>query len=375
MRRIGKAIRRRITPDRQSDPTHQPIKLIPEGPAIGRVLMSYATKVYNDILQGKPLDKTHVSAWQNFQISRAFLDLGFEVEVFHFEDARYRPEDKFDVVVDIMSNLGRLADSQSYEAIKILYPTFAHWTVHNLRSYQRHRAIAERRGVAIAPKRLVVPNDSVERSDHVLCKGGDFGRSTYAYTETPVTPVNQLRPHAIDEFIERKPDRCRKNFVWIGGSSAVHKGLDLVLEAFTQMPGLKLTVIGNVPDEKRFCAVYRKELFEAPNINVAGWVDTLSPRFREICENSVAIIAPSATELGCGSVIAGMMNGLVPIVSEGTDVDVSGFGILLEKDTVPCVRSAVEQLSASSAADLRVFSGAAREASQLRYGSDLFLSS
>jgi glycosyltransferase involved in cell wall biosynthesis len=335
--------------------------------------MSYATKVYQDILQGESLDKTHVSAWQNFQISRTFLDLGFEVEVFHFEDPKYTPSAACDVIIDIMSNLGRLADGQQIDPVKILYPTFAHWTVHNMRSYQRHRAIAERRGVAIAPKRLVAPNDSVERADHILCKGGEFGRSTYAYTETPVQAVAQIHPHAISEFLARKPDQCRKRFIWIGGSSAVHKGLDLVLEAFSQLPEFGLTVIGNVPEERPFCSAYRKELFEAENISVAGWVDTLSPRFRDICENAIGIIAPSATELGCGSVIAGMMNGLIPIVSEGADIDVSGFGVELGEDTVRCVRNAVVSLAESPAVDLAAFSEAARDASLERYGQERFL--
>ena len=370
---VKSRIRNLLSGSPGTSPAMVPIRLIPENRSNGRVLMSYATKVYHDFLNGKPLDRTHVSAWQNFQISRIFLDLGFEVDVIHFEDQDYEPAGSYDVIFDIVSNLGRLADRYGPETKKILFPMFAHWSVHNLRSYIRHRSLAERRGVAIAPKRLLKPNDSVERADYILCKGGEFGRSTYAYSSTPVTPLTQPRPHAIDEFIERDHDRCRRNFIWIGGSSAVHKGLDLVLEAFVARPDLQLTVLGKVTEEGPFCGVYRSELFESGNVLAAGWVDTLSPQFRSICANAIALVAPSATEISCGSVICGMMNGLIPIVCESTDIDVSDFGICVASDTVEDIQAAIDELSAMPTSELAARSEASRQVSQERYGGEQFV--
>jgi len=347
--------------------------LLPDKAPTGGVLMSYSTRVYHDLLAGKGFDRTHVSAWQNFHIARIFLDLGFEVDVFHFEDHEYLPDGSFDVIVDVVSNLARLADSLGPGTVKILYPMFAHWTVHNRNSYQRHRALAERRGIAIPPKRLLEPNDSVARADQVFCKGGVFGRGTYAYSKTPVIPVTQIHPHAINEFLERDFDACARNFIWIGGSSAVHKGLDLVLEAFAELPDLNLTILGNVADEKPFVAAYRRELFELPNIRVAGWVDTMSDEFRHIASSAAAVVAPSATELSCGSVIAAMMNGLIPIATETTDIDVSGIGFSIAADSVADVRDAVLKAAATTPASLRELSHAARAASQERYGGDKFI--
>ena len=337
--------------------------------------MSYATRVYRDLLEGKDFDRTHISAWQNFNMSRAFLDLGFQVDVFHFEDHEYLPRGNYDVIVDVVSNLGRLADSLGPGTVKILYPMFCHWTVHNARSLARHRALAERRGVALPPKRLLEPNDSVERADHIFCKGGAFGTRSYAYSKTPVVPVNQIHPHAINEFIERDHAACARSFLWIGGSSAVHKGLDLVLEAFAGMPELSLVVIGNVGDERRFVELYRKELYTLPNIRVAGWVDTMSTQFRELAARSVALVAPSATELSCGSVIAGMMNGLIPIATESTDIDVSGIGLSITEDSVDGVRAAIARAADLAPGALRELSYAARTASQERYGGDRFIAS
>jgi glycosyltransferase involved in cell wall biosynthesis len=372
---IRKRFRRLFSDSRQQLPGNGFIRLTPERPAIGRVLISYATNVYLDLLQGKDIDRTHISAWQNCQISSTFLDLGFEVDIFHFEDHEFTPDGEYDVALDIASNLGRIADNQAAPLVKILYPAFAHWTEHNTRSYIRHRALANRRGVSIPPKRLVTPNDSVERANHIMCKGGNFGRMTYAYSGTKLTPVIQIRPAAIDQFIKRNVCECKRNFVWIGGSSAVHKGLDLLLEAFADMPDMNLTVIGNVPSERLFAQTYKTELFGTPNIRAVGWVDTMSPEFHQIVSNSLAIVAPSATELSCGSVIAGMMSGLIPVTTEGTDIDVSEIGISIKTDTVNEVREAVLAIANETDTALQDMSRASWEASQSRYGRAKFLNS
>ncbi|MFQ5642230.1 MAG: glycosyltransferase [Thiogranum sp.] len=276
-------------------------------------------------------------------------------------------------MVDIVSNIGRLADRLDPDCIKILHPMFSHWTIHNSRNYARHAALAQRRGVALKPLRLVEPNDSVERADYITCRGGTFSRSSYAYGDTPILRLPQLTPAAIDGYIDRDMEKCRNRFVWLGGSGVVHKGLDLLLEAFAGLPDCHLTVCGRVSREKSFQSLYRRELYELPNIDTIDWIDTLSDQFRRIVTDSAALVLPSASELSCGSVIAGMMTGLVPVTTPGTDIDVSGIGFSIEEDSVAAVRAAVCAVRDQSAAELAEMSQAAREAASRRYGRDRFL--
>jgi len=372
---IGRRVSRLFDSGRKPQTATGIVRLTPEKAVSGRVLMSYATQVYLNLLAGEEFDRTHISAWQNFNMARTFLDLGFEVDVFNFEDSGFLPNRSYDVAIDIVSNLGRIGENQPDGLIKILFPMFAHWTEHNFRSYARHRSIAHRRGASIKPKRLITPNDAVEQADVIFCKGGEFGQSTYSYSDTTVIPLIQSGPNALDEFVSRDVGHARNNFVWLGGSSAVHKGLDLVLEAFAELPQLNLTVIGKVPEERQFAEVYRKELFEMPNIQAVGWMDTLSDEFRQVISRSVAIVAPSATEMSCGSVIAGMMSGLIPIVTEGADIDVSGIGFNVREDSVDGVRQAILELESESDGSLADLSRAAWEARRQRYGKQKFLDS
>ena len=60
----------------------------------------------------------------------------------------------------------------------------------------------------------------------------------------------------------------------------VHKGLDLVLEAFAATPELQLTVCGPVDRERNFNDFYRRELYRTPNIRTVGWIDVAGREFR-----------------------------------------------------------------------------------------------
>jgi len=349
------------------------VRLQPEKQVRGRMLLSYATEVYERLLRGEAFDRPHISAWHNFQISRTFLDLGFQVDVIPFNDHHAIPHADYDVMVDIVSNLGRLADRLGPDCIKILHPMFSHWSVHNSRSYARHAALAQRRGAALIPQRLLEPNDSVERADYITCRGGAFSRRSYDYGKAPMLRLPQLTPTAINGYIGRDMERCRNRFVWLGGNGMVHKGLDLLLEAFAGLPDCHLTVCGRVSREKSFESLYQRELYELPNIETIDWIDTLSDRFRHIVTGSVALILPSAAELSCGSVIVGMMTGLIPITTPSTDIDVSEIGFSIEEDSVSAVRSAVCAVRDQPAARLSEMSRAAWEAAGQRYGRDKFL--
>jgi hypothetical protein len=69
------------------------------------MLLSYATQVYQRLLSGGPINRKHISAWHNFQISRPFLDLGFQIDVIPFDDHQFTPKVDYDVMVDIVSKI------------------------------------------------------------------------------------------------------------------------------------------------------------------------------------------------------------------------------------------------------------------------------
>ncbi|MES2006540.1 MAG: glycosyltransferase [Patescibacteria group bacterium] len=140
-------------------------------------------------------------------------------------------------------------------------------------------------------------------------------------------------------------EKVKGNFIWFGGAGAVHKGLDLVLEAFATMPEYTLTVYGKLGNEDDFTHAYDKELFHTPNIHMKGWVDPGSPEFAHATTHSLAIIYPSCSEGTAGSVVLAMHAGLIPIISRETGVDVEDFGIVLKENTIQEIQTMVRNLS------------------------------
>ena len=69
----------------------------------------------------------------------------------------------------------------------------------------------------------------------------------------------------------------------------MHKGLDLVLEAFAGMPDHHLYVCGPLQQEKDFVKAFYTELYETPNIHAVGWVDLEGPEFLEIVNKCVGL--------------------------------------------------------------------------------------
>ena len=85
------------------------------------------------------------------------------------------------------------------------------------------------------------------------------------------------------------------------------------------------------------------------------------------------MIIPSASELGCGSAIAGMMNGLIPVVTPSTDVDVKDIGFSITNECVEGMKDIVRLVDAQSDSTLYEMSRNAWEAVDARYGRERFL--
>src|SRR5258708_20648663 len=174
-----------------------------------------------------------------------------------------------------------------------------------------------------------MPKSAIEFAHCGTVLGNQFTLDTVRYAHKPLYPV-PIIPCGCYGWPEGKDcDSCRNRFLWFGSGGVVRKGLDLVLEAFAEMPDYHLTVCGPVHADEDFEQAYHEELYDTPNIETIGWIDIDGPKFRDICMNSVAMIYPSSAEGQCGGVITCMHAGLIPVISYGSGVDGYDFGSIL----------------------------------------------
>ena len=331
------------------------VSLRPRGKPVGHVLLSYLTGPFVQ----RQVANYHSNYWECRQMAQTFLDLGMAVDVIDWHDKRFVPRREYRFLVDIGCSLPRLAPLVGKDCVKLMHATGKHWLFQNRAELERLTDVLRRRGVALEPRRQVPTGCAVELADCITVLGNQMTADTFQYAGKPVyrIPLSSAAEFSWDEA--KDFDRVRRRFLWLGSGGMVHKGLDLVLEAFAAMPELELVVCGPVEGESDFQNLYHRELYETPNIRTAGWVDVTSPEYAAIAREVVGMVYPSCSEGSAGCVIVGLHGGLIPIVSRETGVDVDKFGIELPRNTIEEIRRSARAVSDRSAAELRQQSRAA----------------
>ena len=317
------------------------------GPAQGTVVLSYLT----DSFTVDAAAHFHSNRWECRAMARAFQDAGFEVDVINHDDRVYAPPADCAAIVDLHANLDRLAALAPPSARRIFHATGAHWEFQNRAEHARLAALLARRGVSLPPRRQVPPSRAIETAQFATTTGNAFTIGTFAFAGKSMRRVPISSVFVQDWNGARNFAECGRRFLWLGSFGFVHKGLDLVLEAFAHTPGLHLTVAGALDLEPDFMQAFSREL-SLPNVQVAGWVDTKSEAFRQLLATHGAIVYPSCSEGGGGSVITCLHGGLIPIVTREASVDVGDFGCELCGAEVAEIISALEDIAALPAAEL-----------------------
>jgi len=100
---------------------------------------------------------------------------------------------------------------------------------------------------------MIETNKAIECADIATILGNEFTISTYNYAKKPMyrIPISAPSTYSWDE--SKDFDNCKKKYLCFGSGGFVHKGLDLVLEAFTNMPVLQPKYIWPIGTGKRVC--------------------------------------------------------------------------------------------------------------------------
>jgi Glycosyl transferases group 1 len=326
--------------------------LKPENHSKGNVLLSFINDPFF-LKPGQSPSIAHHHDWESLQMAKTLLELGYCVDVINYNNTRFVPTKEYAILIDARWNLERLGPLLNKDCLKIMHIDTAHWVFHNTALLRRHLEFQQRKKVTPHLRRLQHPNLAIQYADCATMKGNEFTLGTFSFADKPIYPIPTAAP-VLYPWPERKDfEQCRKRFLWFGSGGLIHKGLDLVLDAFTDMPQYHLTVCGPIAEEKDFVQVYQKELYETGNIDTIGWVDVGSAKFAEITNRCAGLIYPSCSEGRAGSVVIAMHAGLIPIVSYESGVDVDDFGYTLEDCSIEKIKERICMVAELPAAELK----------------------
>jgi glycosyltransferase involved in cell wall biosynthesis len=332
--RIGKSMESKV------------VSLKPESKIEGNVLMSYVIDPFiSDMSESK--FNSHTNYWESYQIAKTFLEMGFEVDVINYSNSEFfSPRKNYNIFVGSRINFEKIAQRLNPDCIKIAHLTISHWCYNNKAQCERLLSVQKKKGVTIYPKKIAEINFAIENADFATILGNEFTINTYRYANKNIYRVPISTP-VLYPWPEKKDFKsCRKSFLWFGSEGMVHKGLDIVLEAFVAMPDFQLIVCGPISQENDFEKAYYKELYETKNIQTLGWIDITGPKFREITNKCIGLIYPSCAEGGGGSVITCLHASLIPIVSYESSVDIKDdFGFILRNFSLDEIKYAINFVS------------------------------
>jgi len=262
------------------------------------------------------------------------------------------PPEFYDVVFDLHYNLQRLVPLLPRGSVKLLHITGSHPEYSSRREAERIANLQLRRpGASYAPKRVVEAtffNRSLRLADSCSLIGNDYTLGTFPEgmrQKITLVTVSASQVSHVKRSDEYFPEEME--YLWYFGTGAVHKGLDLALEAFASAPELRLNVVGDAGTEADFIRIYGQELMRSPNVSYHGFLDPTGPEFEKIIRRCFCFVAPSCSEAISTAVATLLQIGLYPIVTRDTGVSLpAGAGIYLEGEDPETVRKAIRSVRA-----------------------------
>ncbi len=317
---------------------------------IGHALLYYKTEPL--YLQSRVKKYTHTNNWEVLEILRILNHLGLWVDVIdrNIQIENLKLEDKYEVFIGLgAGNSGKYFPhiaEMCPNAVKIFYAAGPEPEKSNELIKKRYEFYSARRNNSLELRRMITEVDihrAMNLTDAIFCVGNEFSMDTYREFGKPIFrlfPSSSPNLHlSMDEFNKRSS----KEFLYFGGNGNVVKGLDLLLETFSELPQLQLHVCAS--DEKDFNHEYREIIANCKNIHLHGFTEVCGPLFWELTSQCGYAILPSCSEGTATSVTTVMRRGLIPVVTYESGIDIDDFGFLLRDLSIDSLQREIKNIS------------------------------
>jgi glycosyltransferase involved in cell wall biosynthesis len=306
------------------------------------------------------------------EIPRALNELGYEVDIIDYRNQDWRPSRNYDLFIGHAHlNFARLVSSFDSPPVPIYFANGVYWREQNIRAARRLYDVALSKGALLPPERISSPaeEEAHRLASGTICLGNQATARTFAHLQNVVPIRNAAYPINSDNLARKDFEAGRKHFLFFSGLGNVHKGLDLLLQAF-HGTDLHLHICQHIQPE--FARVFTTELSETTNVHVHGFVKMRSPEFQKLTELCDWVILPTCAEGQPGSVIECMVHGLIPVLPDSANIDLEDWGYRIETLTVADVKNAISLLNSNDVRDCRRRAEKVVRAARERYSPESF---
>lgn len=264
-------------------------------------------------------------------IAEVLSQKGYNVDLVNSKYVGKLDAEKYNLVIGTGKPFEELCNNHGQDTIAIYYLTGSSSYFANMAELKRMRYFEERNHYMPRFERLsldLLDLSVLVKADAAICLGNEHTVSTYDGTFSHIYPLNVTGfSDCTLPAINKKVNNI--NFLWYGGAGPIHKGLDLCMEAFRELPQLNLYIVGDVTNE--FYELYREDFENSENILYYGFLRKDSAEFQQVCESCDFCICPSCSEGQSTAVVSTMFSGIIPVCTKETGIDVvqaGGFEIV-----------------------------------------------
>lgn len=292
----------------------------------------------------------HSNISELFIILQYFIERKYEIDLIPVESFDYKMLDP--VRYDVIFGFGEpfryaVKNNANKNAINILYLTESAPPFSLQREKERIEYFFERhrKRIKISRSALYFRREDLELPGFCLLIGGAHTKSTYQDLFDP-DRIYCIDPTALANtryrFKERVIEKTRKRFVWFGSNSFVHRGLDVIIDAFNILPDCELLIYGYYWDDEKNL---KRLIGKAANIRLMGVMDVQSDDFLELTESCSFVISASCSEGMSTSLLTCMKHALIPVATIETGVEnIEKLGYLLSGFKVGQIAKTIQQI-------------------------------
>jgi glycosyltransferase involved in cell wall biosynthesis len=337
-----------------------------------RALVAYLVHPFS-ISRTEPSFYRHINVWHAQAIVRVLNKLGYVVDVVDYQDNSFNPHRHYDLFIGHGGiNFWKISRCLSAQTVKIYFSTGCYWKFHNKAELNRFASLRKRRGLRLPLDRFIYDSEekAIRTADGIIGLGNKHTRESYeGFSPVIMLPTTTVADeHLMD--LGKDFENGRHHFLYYAGLGCVHKGLDLLLEAFSKLDE-HLWICCKL--EKSFAKAYLDELLNRSNIHTVGWIEPRSPTFYQIMNICNFAVLPSCSEGGAQSVVECMNQGVIPIVTTECGLSIDGYGYILRPCTTERIIEMIKELSSLSPSKCEELSLKTKNAATTTFSEEMFL--
>ena len=305
--------------------------------------------VVKDIVPG------HTNQVEAKMIAETLSEKGYNVDLINTRHIGEVDVEKYDLIIGEGKVFEKLCRNSSKDTQTIYYLTRSSSYFSNIAELKRIRDFEKRnhfkpRFERFASDLLDIP--LLTEMDAAICLGNEHTASTYEGMFKKVYPLN-VTGFSNYQLPYIKKTRAGNNFLWYGGAGPIHKGLDLCIEAFRNLPDLKLHIVGELTEE--LYNFYKNDIEQSENIFYYGFLRKDSELFLQVCEACDYCLSPSCSEGQSTAVVTAMYSGIIPVCTKETGIDVEkAGGFIIDDIEINALSRLIRKLSEMDVTELEL---------------------